>query len=208
MSQATVLSFTDEHGSRLEAPLSSIKKWTNINGIGNHDLAPGEIATHSEAINGQVFMGPSSAPSPCAQIHGVLQSPLELWIENSTICSVASDAACGGFHRIPECQPFQPPGGRAGDRHPRGGQGICTPAMPGSRSAIAACTWAWAAGQKGSHHLDLIFASGVLALDDKPVFDGTFAFLSTDLEKDEDPNAGAFLLPHFLPVFQGKKRQP
>ena len=31
-------------------------------------------------------------------------------------------------------------------------------------------------GQKGSHHLDLIFASGVLALDDKPVFDGTFAF--------------------------------
>jgi cytochrome c oxidase subunit 3 len=28
----------------------------------------------------------------------------------------------------------------------------------------------------GSHHLDLIFASGVLALDDKPVFDGTFAF--------------------------------
>jgi len=31
-------------------------------------------------------------------------------------------------------------------------------------------------GQKGSHHLDLIFSSGVLALDDKPVFDGAFVF--------------------------------
>ncbi len=49
-------------------------------------------------------------------------------------------------------------------------------ATPGSRSVTAACTLGLGGGQKGSHHLDLIFASGVLALDDKPVFDGTFAF--------------------------------
>ena len=92
MSQAYVLSFTDKHGSRLEAPMSSIKKWTNINGVGNHDLAPGEIATHSEAINGQVrFVGTFLSTIPFARKYGVLQSPLELWIENSTICSVASD---------------------------------------------------------------------------------------------------------------------
>jgi hypothetical protein len=54
MSQATTLSFTDENGSRFETPLSSIKKWTDINGVGNFDLAPGEIATHSEEINGHV----------------------------------------------------------------------------------------------------------------------------------------------------------
>jgi len=82
MSQASVLSFSDRHGSRLRAPLSSIKKWTNINGIGNHDLAPGEIATHSEAINGQVrFVGTFLSTIPFARKYGVLQSPLELWIE-------------------------------------------------------------------------------------------------------------------------------
>jgi hypothetical protein len=40
MSQATTLSFKDDHGSWFETPLSSIKKWTDINGVGNFDLAP------------------------------------------------------------------------------------------------------------------------------------------------------------------------
>lgn len=41
MSQATTLSFSDRHGSYFETPLSSIKKWTNINGVGNFDLEIG-----------------------------------------------------------------------------------------------------------------------------------------------------------------------
>ena len=40
MSQATTLSFKDDHGSWFETPMSSIKKWTDINGVGNFDLAP------------------------------------------------------------------------------------------------------------------------------------------------------------------------
>ena len=50
----------------------------------------------------------------------------------------------------------------------------CMHAMPGSKSAIAACIWAWAAAQKGSHHLDLIFNSGTLAVDKSAVFEGRF----------------------------------
>ena len=42
MSQATTLSFKDDDGSWFETPLSSIKKWTDINGVGNFDLAPGD----------------------------------------------------------------------------------------------------------------------------------------------------------------------
>lgn len=70
MSQATTLSFRDDHGSWFETPLSSIKKWTDINGVGNFDLAPGEIATHSEAINGHVkFKGTFLSTIPlCAQV--------------------------------------------------------------------------------------------------------------------------------------------
>src|SRR5476651_2399233 len=92
MSHATTLSFKDDHGSWFETPLSSIKKWTDINGVGNFDLAPGEIATHSEEINGRVkFMGTFLSTIPFARKYGVLESPLELWIENSTIRKIATD---------------------------------------------------------------------------------------------------------------------
>src|SRR5471030_356637 len=81
-----------DHGSWFETPLSSIKKWTDINGVGNFDLAPGEIATHSEEINGRVkFMGTFLSTIPFARKYGVLESPLELWIENSTIRKIATD---------------------------------------------------------------------------------------------------------------------
>lgn len=150
MSQANVLSFTDKHGSRLEAPMSSIKKWTNINGVGNHDLAPGEIATHSEAINGQVrFVGTFLSTIPFARKYGVLQSPLELWIENSTICSVASDVPglADDFNKYLNANPSNRRVEELGIGTNEGSR-IFMRAMPGSRSAIAGCTWAWAAGRK------------------------------------------------------------
>ena len=108
MYQADTLSFSDEHGSCFEAPLRSMKKWTNINGVGNYDLAPGEIATHSESINGHVrFVGTFLSTIPFARKYGVLESPLELWIENSTITPRRHRRAGAGkrLQQIPGCQP-------------------------------------------------------------------------------------------------------
>ena len=69
-----------------------MKKWTDINGVGNFDLAPGEIATHSEAINGHVrFIGTFLSTIPFARKYGVIESPLELWIENSIMSRIATD---------------------------------------------------------------------------------------------------------------------
>ena len=178
MSQANVLSFTDKHGSRLEAPMSSIKKWTNINGIGNHDLAPGEIATHSEAINGQVrFVGTFLSTIPFARKYGVLQSPLELWIENSTICSVASDVPglADDFNKYLNANPSNRRVEELGIGTNEGVKDLYA-RNAGFEERHCGLHLGLGGGQKGSHHLDLIFASGVLALDDKPVFDGSFAF--------------------------------
>ena len=95
LSHASTLSFSDPQGSYFEAPLDSVKKWTDINGVGNFDLAPGEIATHSEAINGHVkFKGTFLSTIPFARKYGVLESPLELWIENSTISRIAIAQVC------------------------------------------------------------------------------------------------------------------
>lgn len=178
MSQANVLSFTDKHGSRLEAPLSSIKKWTNINGVGNHDLAPGEIATHSEAINGQVrFVGTFLSTIPFARKYGVLQSPLELWIENSTVCSVASDVPglADDFNKYLNANPSNRRVEELGIGTNEGVKDLYA-RNAGFEERHCGLHLGLGGGQKGSHHLDLIFASGVLALDDKPVFDGRFAF--------------------------------
>lgn len=179
MSAASVLSFTDEHGSRLEAPLSSIRKWTNINGVGNHDLAPGEIATHSEAINGRVrFVGTFLSTIPFARKYGVLESPLELWIENSTVCSVASDVPglAHDFNKYLNANPSNRRVEELGIGTNEGVKGLYA-RNAGFEERHCGLHLGLGGGQKGSHHLDLIFASGVLALDDKPVFaDGSYAF--------------------------------
>ena len=108
------------------------------------------------------------------------ESPLELWIENSTVCSVASDVrGWRTIQQVPERQPVEPPRGGTGDRHQR--KGARTVARnAGFEERHCGLHLGLGGGQKGSHHLDLIFASGALALDDKPVFDG-------NLRSESDP---------------------
>jgi aminopeptidase len=178
MSQATTLSFSDRHGSYFETPLSSIKKWTNINGIGNFDLAPGEIATHSEAINGQVkFVGTFLGTIPFARKYGVLESPLELWIENSTIRRIATDVP-GLEHDFNKYLDANPSNRRIEELGIGTNEGVkdLYARNAGFEERHCGLHLGLGGGAKGSHHLDLIFASGVLALDDKPVFDGRFVF--------------------------------
>lgn len=111
MSQASTLSFQDEHGSYFDTALDSVKKWTDINGLGNYDLAPGEIATHSDTINGRVsFVGTFLSTIPFARKYGVLQSPLELWIEDSTIQKIATEVQAWNTTSIATWTPIRPTG--------------------------------------------------------------------------------------------------
>ncbi|AJO77232.1 leucyl aminopeptidase (aminopeptidase T) [Pseudomonas sp. MRSN 12121] len=178
MADATTLSFRDEHGSHFETPLNSIKKWTNINGVGNYDLAPGEVASHSEAINGQVkFVGTFLGTIPFARKYGVLQSPLELWIENSTISGIATDVPGleDDFNKYLDANPSNRRIEELGIGTNEGVKALYA-RNSGFEERHCGLHLGLGGGAKGSHHLDLIFASGVLALDDKPVFDGRFVF--------------------------------
>ncbi|OLF54839.1 leucyl aminopeptidase [Pseudomonas chlororaphis] len=178
MSQATTLSFHDDHGSYFDTPLSSIRKWTNINGVGNYDLAPGEVASHSEAINGRVkFVGTFLGTIPFARKYGVLQSPLELWIENSTITRIATDVPGleDDFNKYLDANPSNRRIEELGIGTNEGVKALYA-RNSGFEERHCGLHLGLGGGAKGSHHLDLIFAGGVLALDDKPVFDGRFAF--------------------------------
>ena len=178
LSQASTLSFSDPQGSYFETPLSNVKKWTDINGVGNYDLAPGEIATHSEAINGHVkFLGTFLGTIPFARKYGVLQAPLELWIENSSITRVATEVPglANDFNKYLDANPSNR---RIEELGIGTNEGIRS--LYGRNSGFeerhCGLHLGLGGGAKGSHHLDLIFSSGVLAVDNKPVFDGQFAF--------------------------------
>jgi len=107
----------------------------------------------------------------------VLQSPLELWIENSTVCSVASEVPglADDFNKYLNANPSNRRVEELGIGTNEGVKDLYA-RNAGFEERHCGLHLGLGGGQKGSHHLDLIFASGVLALDDKPVFDGAFAF--------------------------------
>ena len=151
---------------------------TDINGVGNYDLAPGEIATHSDAINGHVkFLGTFLSTIPFARKYGVLESPLELWIENSTISRIATDVP-GLEHDFNKYLDANPSNRRIEELGIGTNEGVkdLYARNAGFEERHCGLHLGLGGGAKGSHHLDLIFSGGVLALDDKPVFDGRFVF--------------------------------
>jgi hypothetical protein len=176
MNRGETLSFSDERGSYFEAPLRELKKWTNINGVGNYDLAPGEIATHSDSINGHVkFVGTFLSTIPFARKYGVIESPLELWIENSTITRVATDVPGleNDFNKYLDANPSNRRVEELGIGTNEGVTRLYA-RNAGFEERHCGLHLGLGGGAKGSHHLDLIFNSGTLAVDKRVVFDGAF----------------------------------
>lgn len=173
MSEGEVLTFSDVHGSRFDASLRALKKWTNINGVGNYDLAPGEIATHSETINGHVkFVGTFLGTIPFARKYGVLESPLELWIENSTISRIATDVPGleQDFNKYLDANPSNRRIEELGIGTNEGVKRLYA-RNAGFEERHCGLHLGLGGGAKGSHHLDLIFDTGTLAVDGRVVFD-------------------------------------
>ncbi|WP_342653316.1 leucyl aminopeptidase [Pseudomonas sp. F3-2] len=175
MNQGQTLTFSDARGSHFDAPLRELKKWTNINGVGNYDLAPGEIATHSESINGQVkFVGTFLSTIPFARKYGVIESPLELWIENSTITRVATQVPGleKDFNKYLDANPSNRRVEELGIGTNEGVRQLYA-RNAGFEERHCGLHLGLGGGAKGSHHLDLIFNDGALAVDRRVVFDGT-----------------------------------
>lgn len=174
MNQGEILSFSDEQGSHFEVPLGELKKWTNINGVGNYDLAPGEVATHSDSINGHVkFVGTFLGTIPFARKYGILESPLELWIENSTVTRISTQVPGleNDFNKYLDANPSNRRIEELGIGTNEGVKQLHA-RNAGFEERHCGLHLGLGGGAKGSHHLDLIFNSGTLAVDGRVVFDG------------------------------------
>ncbi|TCW85762.1 leucyl aminopeptidase [Burkholderia sp. SRS-46] len=175
--RASHIHFIDEAGNRLTGSLATDQKWTSVDGRGNLDVVPGEIATHVTDLRGSiVFSGTFLGTVPFAVKYKVAERLVTLHIEDSTIVGFDSDDPAfrrdfasylerHANHRTIEEFGI---GTNLGIRRLYGRNAGFEERHPGLHLGLGG-------GAQGSHHLDLIFARGKLALDDRIVFDGAFA---------------------------------
>ncbi|MCC8368323.1 leucyl aminopeptidase [Xenorhabdus sp. PB61.4] len=161
----------DEH--MLTATFSENQSWTSIDGIGNYDLTPGEIATKLHNLEGSIsFSGAFLSTIPFAIKYGVVSNFFNLTIKNSKIidftCQFAefskdfdkylstnsSNSTIEEFGIGTNCGVEKLYGLNAGfeERHPGLHLGL-------------------GGGEVGSHHLDLIFQGGKLFFGNTIVLD-------------------------------------
>ena len=165
----------DQSGTNISFGIHESQKWTNINGKGNQDLIPGEIATHSENINGQVsFLGTFLSTIPFAKKYGVINTPLKFKITNSTISQVSSEnkeLEKDFNHYLMQ----NPSNSRVEEFGIGTNEGIAS--LYGQNAGLeerhCGLHLGLGGGQMGSHHLDLIFSHSEIWFDSFCVYDGT-----------------------------------
>lgn len=174
--QASQVRFIDEVGNTLTGSLAPNQKWTSVDGMGNLDVVPGEIATHVTDLHGSiVFSGTFLSTIPFAVKYKVAERLAVLHVEASMI--VGFDSEHAGFrqdftayldrhenHRRIEEFGI---GTNLGIKGLYGRNAGFEERHPGLHLGLGG-------GAQGSHHLDLIFSRGTLALDERIVFDGRF----------------------------------
>jgi hypothetical protein len=168
--------YTDETGQCLTGTLSSGQTWTSIDGRGNPDVVPGEIATHIDDLNGKVcFSGTFLSTIPFAIKYRVVEHFCILHIENSRVVAFDTDNTqfADDFslfldahtdHRVIEEFGI---GTNMGVPRLYGRNAGFEERHPGLHLGLGG-------GAAGSHHMDLIFSRGELAFDRHTVFDGAF----------------------------------
>ncbi|WP_323120486.1 M29 family metallopeptidase [Burkholderia alba] len=175
-SRASRVRFVDETGNALTGSLAPAQKWTSVDGMGNLDVVPGEIATHVTDLHGSiVFSGTFLSTIPFAVKYKVAERLAVLHIEDSVVVDFDSDHP--GFradfsaylerhenHRKVEEFGI---GTNLGIKGLYGRNAGFEERHPGLHLGMGG-------GAQGSHHLDLIFSAGTLALDDHVIFDGGF----------------------------------
>ncbi|WP_108652998.1 M29 family metallopeptidase [Dongshaea marina] len=176
---AKKLSYHDGYGGKITGTLDDEAKWTSIDGFGNPDVVPGEIATRIKDLSGEIcFSGTFLSTVPFAIKYGVVDELMMLKVEASKVVdfhtnnhqfrddfmkylnhnqgnSIIEEFGIGTNIGIKELY-----GRNAGfeERHPGLHLGL-------------------GGGISGSHHLDLIFSRGSLSFDDSTFFkNGQFIY--------------------------------
>lgn len=173
---ATHLAFSNGKGSWLGATLRSARKWTSVNGRGNFDLVPGEIATHCDDINACVqFTGTFLGTIPFAIKYGVIAAPVTIVVEQSRVVRIASDNAAlkRDLESYLSAHPSNSTIEELGIGTNEGVRGLYG-RNAGFEERHCGLHLGLGGGAKGSHHLDLIFDSGTIQFDERIVFDGEY----------------------------------
>ncbi|MFC0403357.1 leucyl aminopeptidase [Paraburkholderia rhizosphaerae] len=169
--------FEDGLANCLVGTLSGNQRWTSVDGMGNLDLVPGEIATHIGDLSGTaVFDGTFLSTIPFASKYGVVDERfLTLQIDQSRVTGFecADLGFCRDFDAYLNAHPNNRHvqefgiGTNLGVKGLYGRNAGFEERHPGLHLGLGG-------GQLGSHHLDLIFRTGLIKFGDKVVFDSVF----------------------------------
>jgi leucyl aminopeptidase (aminopeptidase T) len=120
------------------------------------------------------FLGTFLSTIPFARKYGIIESPLELWIENSVVTRIATDVP-GLEHDFNKYLDANPSNRRIEELGIGTNEGVSQlyARNAGFEERHCGLHLGLGGGAKGSHHMDLIFNSGSLAVDKRVVFDGT-----------------------------------
>ncbi len=168
--------FKDDKGSVLSDHLVSSQRWTNINGCGNFDIVPGEIARHPHRLSGKVaFTGTFLSTIPFSIKYGIIHDPLFLTIDNNEITAVETSNASlkKDFEHYLAANPSNMKVEELGIGTNEGVTKLYG-INAGFEERHCGLHLGLGGGAVGSHHLDLIFDSGRIYFDEQKVFDGTF----------------------------------
>ncbi|WP_069254933.1 hypothetical protein [Burkholderia cepacia] len=171
--RARRVQFHDGFGGSLHGTLD--QTWKSLDGRNHYDLMPGEVATRVLDLSGSVLFGGTFLSTvPFAIKYGVIDPILKIGIERSQVVSVESANRqleddfrlyldkCAGNRIVEEF-------GIGTNLNVRlhGRNASFEERHPGLHLGLGG-------GERGSHHLDLVFSSGKILFDDTVIFDGSF----------------------------------
>ncbi|WP_323860169.1 leucyl aminopeptidase [Xenorhabdus szentirmaii] len=155
----------DDYG--FTATINEDQSWTSIDGIGNYDLTPGEIATKLHDLEGRIiFSGAFLSTIPFAIKYGVVRDFFEIEIKNSQIINFICQNThfSQDFDKYLSANPSNSVieefgiGTNCGVKKLYGLNAGFEERHPGLHLGLGG-------GAMGSHHLDLIFQGGTLSFD-------------------------------------------
>ena len=165
--------YSDTNGSKLSIQINKNKKWTNIDGVSMPDIIPGEVATASQNIDGNInFTGTFLSLIPFALKYGCIQkNQLTFNIKNGTIVSMGGENASllkdleFHFEKHPNNKIIEEVGF---------GTNFGVTKLRGLNTAFeerhCGLHLGFGGREKGSHHLDFIFADGNIHFDEQLIY--------------------------------------
>ncbi|ETS30511.1 leucyl aminopeptidase [Photorhabdus temperata] len=175
-SQSQKIQYTDNQGNSIIGYLEKDHKWTSIDGNGNLDVIPGEIASHIKSLNGSVsFSGTFLSTAPFAIKYGVVNDMMTINIKEGEIIGFDCDNA--EFNRDFNLYLNHNHGNRIVEEFGIGtntGVKALYGRNAGFEERHPGLHLGLGGGVKGSHHLDLIFSGGKIAFDQTTFFDNGY----------------------------------